>query len=397
MPSKKRYTDEYLKKVLLDKAKELGRTPSRREVKHGTAISQRFGNGSYDDALRCVGLKPNYSRFNKRKPKETLKSRLERLSCIEIYEMVLNGEIDRFPRYFWQEISDLELRELLKYFFEEKLKWSIDDIKNNLDSYVFMKYKLGGGLFNSLFEGSPFKVIDFTYPNKIKEWELKCTPLSYWTLEKCVEVTKEILEKEKWTEEDIKNHPIYEIFNKYGVTTIYIRFFKGNSYKLINSIYPNKFKPWELPRVPKNYWNTDTGIEAVRWMIEDELNWNNEEIKKQLCYNTFEKYRLAGMLNIVFDCSPFKAINATYPGIFNEEDFNNVPINYWTKEKAIASIKNILDDLSDEDIKRCVTVKFFIENGLRYPFQIYFGNKPFAVLDTIYPNRFDKKDFFTRD
>ena len=117
-------------------------------------------------------------------------------------------------------------------------------------------------------------------------------------LEKCVEVTKEILEKEKWTDEDIKNHPIYEIFNKYGVTTIYIRFFKGNSYKLINSIYLNKFKPWELPRVPKNYWNTDTGIEAVRWMIEDELNWNNEEIKKQLCYNTFEKYRLAGMLNI---------------------------------------------------------------------------------------------------
>lgn len=393
MPSSQKYTDEYLKKVLLDKAKELGRTPSRREVKHGNAIAQRFGNGSYDNAVIHFGLKPNFSKVNK---KETLKSKLEGLTCIEIYEMVLKDEIKQFPKYFWQDISELELRELLKYFFEKKLEWTITDIKNNLDSYIFAEYKLGGGIFQDIFDGSPFKVVDFTYPNKIKEWELKCTPLSYWTIDKCIEITKYILDKEKWTNEDIKNKSIYELFNKYGVTTIYITFFNRNSYNLINTVYPDKFKPWEFPRVAKNYWNIETGKQAIKWMIEDELKWTDEDIKKKYDYKIFKKYKLQAMLNMVFQCSPFKAINAVYPGKFKEEDFNNVPINYWTKEKAIKAIKSILDELSEDDIKKYVSVNFFIENGLRYPFQIFFSGRPFLVLDTIYPKRFDRKDFNIR-
>lgn len=323
-------------------------------------------------------------------------SKLKELNCIEIYKLVLNGELKRFPKYFWKDISENELRELLKYFFEEVLNWSKEDIKNNIDSYIFYKYKLGGGLFQSIFNGSVFDVVDFTYPGKIREWELKNTPLKFWNLDKCIEVTKYILEKEKWTEEDIRKKPIYEVFAKYGLTTIYLTFFEGNPYTLINTIYPGKFKPWEIPNTPRHYWSRETGIEAVRWMIEEKLKWTDEDIKNKYSLKVFKKFKLVAMLNKVFDCSPFKAINAAYPGRFREEDFNNVPINYWTKEKAIKSFKNILDELSDDDIKKHVTIRFFIENGLRYPLEKYFNNRPFLVLEEIYPNRFDKKDFDIR-
>lgn len=216
------------------------------------------------------------------------------------------------------------------------------------------------------------------------------------TIEKCIEVTKYILDKEKWTDENIKSKPIYELFNRYGVTTIYVKYFNGNPYNLINTVYPDRFKPWELPYTPKNFWNVETGKLAVKWMIEDKLNWSEKDIKEKYSLKILKQFKLQAMLDMVFECSPFKAINATYPGRFKEEDFNNVPINYWTKEKAVIAIKKVLDELSEEDIKKQVTVNFFIEKGLRYPFQIFFAGKPFMVLDTIYPMRFDKNDFNIR-
>lgn len=393
MPSSQKYTDEYLKEVLLDKSKELGRSPTRREVKHGNAIAQQFGDGSYDNALIHFGLQPNYSRVNKRKTKKSLKPNLEGLTCIDVYEMVLNSELYQFPKYFWQDISEAELRELLMYFFEKKLTWTIIDIKNNLNTYIFAEYKLGGGMFQTIFDGSPFKVVDFVYPNEIKEWELKCTPLSYWTIDKCIEVTKYLLEKEQWTDKTIRSTPIYELLKRYGLTTVYINYFKGYSYDLINSIYPDRFKPWELPKVPQTYWSIKTATEAIKWMIEDKLKWSEKDIKEKYCLKTFKQFKLEGMLNQVFESSPFKAINMVYPGKFHEQDFNHVPRNYWTKEKAIKAIKVILDELSDDDIKKDISTEFFIENSLRYPYEKYFGKKPFAVLDTIYPGIFNKNDF----
>ena len=180
------------------------------------------------------------------------------------------------------------------------------------------------------------------------------------------------------------------------MTTIYSGLFNGNPYNLINTVYPDKFKPWEIPKTPKNFWNVETGKQAVRWMIEDKLKWSEKDVKEKYCQKVFNQFKLEAMLNMVFACSPFKAINATYPGRFKEEDFNYAPKNYWTKEKAVIAIKNILDELNDEEIKKYVSAKFFVENGVRYPFQKFFSNRPFSVLDTIYPERFDKKDFIIR-
>lgn len=52
------YEDDYLKEVLIDKSKELGRPPKRREVLHGAIIAKRIGNGSWCKALEVVGLQP---------------------------------------------------------------------------------------------------------------------------------------------------------------------------------------------------------------------------------------------------------------------------------------------------------------------------------------------------
>lgn len=290
------------------------------------------------------------------------------LTCIEVYELVLSGQLRQFPPYFWQEIGEKETKELITYFFEKKLKWSIEDIKNKVDSYIFSKWKLSG-MIQTLFSGSPYKTVSFVYTD-IKEWELNCTPLNYWTKEKCLEVTKEIIQRENLDPKNINNKLLLNIFKKYKVTMIGF-IYSGETYNLINTLYPNLFKIWEYQKVPKEYWSIETGKEAVIWLLEKKLKWTDADIIQKYNYSVYTKNGLAGMLNTIFECSPYKAIDAAYPGKYKPEDFNNVPINYWTEEKATIAFKDLLKNLTEEDIKKYVSYNFFRENGDELQHEMY--------------------------
>ena len=57
---------------------------------------------------------------------------LTKYSEVEIYELVLNGTIGRFPPDFWNcdEVNSYA-PQITKHLLEEKLKWSKEDIKEN--------------------------------------------------------------------------------------------------------------------------------------------------------------------------------------------------------------------------------------------------------------------------
>jgi hypothetical protein len=318
-----KYTDEYLKKSFIEKSIQIGKTPSSKEYEHSQVLANRFGDGSYTKAIINLGFKPRRDRIDFRGLEQRSKSLTATLSCIKIFEMVLNKELKEFPKFFWKEITEQQLMELLKYFFEKKLNWTIEDIKNNLNTYFFAEYKLRG-MFQLWFGSSPYKVVNFVYPNQIQEWEMEHTKTNYWTLEKCITVTKYLLEKEKWTIEDIKKKSIYTLFINNKVTTIYVKFFKNKSFDVINAIYPGKFLEWELLQVPKNYWNIETGTKAVKWLIEEILKWNEDDIKNKYNHDILKKHRLTTMIKNSFNGDIIDAINAAYPNKFKISDFNNI-------------------------------------------------------------------------
>ncbi|MCD3319511.1 DUF4046 domain-containing protein [Clostridium botulinum D/C] len=212
MPSEQKYTNEYLKNIFLDKAQELGRPPKRREIKHGSVIATRFGDGSYAEALKYFGYYKNTK--SKAQIKREFEEKLQNSTCIQVYNMVLNGTLKYFPRFFWQDITDQEIVKILKYLFENILQWSIKDIKEKMSSYILPKYKLQS-LFSVKFKGSPFAVVNFVYPNMVQEWKLSCTPISYWNKEKAIDVIKVILEKEKVDILTIKQPQLHFILKKY--------------------------------------------------------------------------------------------------------------------------------------------------------------------------------------
>lgn len=133
---------------------------------------------------------------------------------------------------------------------------------------------------------------------------------------KNVEAVKWLIEsKLKWSEEEIKKKITLTTFAENDLYRL-IELFEYSAAKAVMEAYPGKYVLWEFRKVPKEFWNLETGIQATRLLIEEKLHWNSEEIENKLTRKVFEDNGLSGMLQIGFHRDIHQAINAAYPHKF---------------------------------------------------------------------------------
>lgn len=268
--------------------------------------------------------------FNKEK--QIKEDELLTKDITEIYKELLRGDRKRFPKGIWQRPDALDnAKKCIKYLIEDRLKFTDEEIKNNLSINLFADNNLGGMLLKC-FNNSPFEAINSVYPNKFKPWEFN-VPQSYWNEQTAVEALKWLLEEKlKWSDEEIKEKLSVRLFDDNGLHTPIYKLFDASPFKAINAAYPNKFKPWDLKSVSRNFWDSDYNCRnAIKWLIEEKLKLTDEEIKNQLSGDLFIENNLRGMLNIRFKGSPFEAINFAYPNKFKKEDFRSYKRG-WNKK-----------------------------------------------------------------
>ena len=122
-------------------------------------------------------------------------------------------------------------------------------------------------------------------------------------------VTKTLIEKVlKWSDDEIKRKLSANIFIQNSLYGMLVILFNGSPYLAIENAYPGKFKPWELPSVPKKFWNLETAKEATIWLIEEKLKWSDEDVKKKFNLNTFKENSLKSMLNYLFNIDPHQPV-----------------------------------------------------------------------------------------
>ena len=282
-------------------------------------------------------------------------------------------------------------REATIWLIEEKLKWSDDDIKEKLSANIFEKNSLGG-MLAILFNDNSYFAIENAYPGKFKPWELSGTPKYFWNMETAREATIWLIEEKlKWSDDDIKNKLSKNTFRKNSLGGMLAVLFNDSPYRAIENAYPGKFKPWELPSVPKKNWNVKTAREATIWLIEEKLKWSDEDVRRNLSKNTFKENSLRGMLDVLFNGSPYFAIENAYPGKFKAWEFAKVPKNFWNlKTASEATIWLIEEKLrwSDEDVRRNLSQNTFKENSLRGMLDVLFNGSPYLAIDNAYPGKF---------
>lgn len=172
---------------------------------------------------------------------------LDMCSDIEIFHMVFNGELLKYPIGFWiQPDGIVHANNILKNLIENILKWDENDIIQNYDVNIFRKYRING-MLSEVFNSSPFEALNSIYPNKFKIWQFK-VPNNYWKNEKNVKDairwlfeerldidTNDIIRisREDFYDNGLKSLVIFSDVNRIGIKN------------LIKSVYKNceiKFK-----------------------------------------------------------------------------------------------------------------------------------------------------------
>ncbi|TVX99004.1 hypothetical protein [Paenibacillus cremeus] len=316
------------------------------------------------------------------------------MSIIDTYEEILQGKRKRFPKGTWNFSSDGV--KLVKYLIEEKLQWSVEDIKKRLNHKVFKKLKLGG-MLEYVFNNSPYAALDAAYPGQFKPWELQQTPQGFWTVEMGIVATRWLIEEKLcWSIIDLKHLLCVNTFNDNNLGGMLYIVFDKSPYSAVNAAYPGKFKPWELNKTPLNFWNRAAGIEATRWLMQEELKWSDEDIKDKLSGNTFAENGLQGMLHTVFNGSPFAALDAAYPDKLKPWELRKVPQHFWSLETSVDAVRWLIEEKlkwSEMDIKKSLSESIFVRNNLSGMLQHVFKDSPYAAINAAYPGKFKPIDF----
>ena len=202
------------------------------------------------------------------------------------------------PQKFW----NLETaKEATIWLIKEKLKWSDEDVKQKLSRKIFRENSLNG-MLDYLFNNSPYRAIENAYPGKFKPWELPSVHKKIWNLETAREATIWLIEEKlKWDDDDIRKKLSKKIFKENSLGGMLSNLFKNSPYLAMENAYPGKFKPWEVARISKKFWNMETAREATIWLIEEKLKWSDEDVKEKLTLNTFKENSLKSMLNYLFN------------------------------------------------------------------------------------------------
>jgi len=233
------------------------------------------------------------------------------VDIIEMYEKVLNGSLKKFPYGTWNDKENV-IR-VTRHMIETKLKWSHQEVCQNLSAKVFRDNKLSG-LLSTVYDDSPYEALEAAYPGEYHRWELKVVPKGSWTQENGVKATRWLIEEKlKWSREEVcANLDIYTFIDN-NLDTMLNYCFSYSPHEALEATYPSVYKPWELKNVPRFFWNQETGIAATKWLIEEKLNWTVEKARIEGTTPLFAQNGLSGMLQTCFGGSARRAIATAYP------------------------------------------------------------------------------------
>ena len=164
-----------------------------------------------------------------------------------------------------------------------------------------------------------------------------------------------------------------------------------NTYDIIQLVYPNRFKKWEIKcgiNNKREYWTEDKMIECLRWIIEEDLHYSIEDISKYEIYRIKIDLRLKELIQLNNIPKLSYLLDRVYPGVFNIWEFGRIPKGYWdNKDNVIKAVKWLAEEkynIFEDDSKR-LTKEIFNKYHLNSLTQYYSISE---LLELAYPGEF---------
>ena len=148
-----------------------------------------------------------------------------------------------------------------------------------------------------------------------------------------------------------------------------------------------------IKAMPAGTWQKDEQvIILIRYVLEVKLGLSKEGIPK-IKREVIKENKLWGVLNR-FKSIP-RLIHFVYPSVYQECDFNRVPVDYWSDIDRVRDRfewKLEVEKLAVSDIPSFINYDLLIKWGFSNPLKRH-GDSPFRLLHAMYPNRFKETDF----
>lgn len=240
---------------------------------------------------------------------------------IDVYNLVATGELKKFPNNY---LDKENIKEIVRYMILGVYGYSREDVLQKIDHKFFQDIYLGGA--RKFFETKDYLLISYCFPEwDIKPWEYNKSVSNNFWLDK--ENQKAfviwIAEKEGFEliDKDSFKKITAQVINKYGGSKAMKH--AGGTYNLLNSVYPNRYKEWEITKVAS--WNKEKAISAIKWLIEERLKLNKEDVCN-LKVKDFEDNDLDGMLQKYCHHSIMYALNLAYPGVYKRTGIRTISL-----------------------------------------------------------------------
>ncbi|HEY8910659.1 MAG TPA: hypothetical protein VIM51_10340 [Desulfosporosinus sp.] len=108
----------------------------------------------------------------------------------------------------------------------------------------------------------------------------------------------------------------------------------------------------KIVRFPNKFWVGEGAFrraaEITIYLINNVLVWGEDDIKTKMGIRVFQDNKLFGMINSLFEGSPYKTIENAYPGKYRPWDFACVPRSFWTDE----SVEEVSQWIADNGVDK---------------------------------------------
>ncbi|MEK4907329.1 hypothetical protein NSQ92_09170 [Niallia sp. FSL M8-0099] len=192
-----------------------------------------------------------------------------------------------------------------------------------------------------------------------------------------------------------------EVMDRYKISNL-LNYYNG--FELLNTIYPDTYKPWLMNAVAPHFWdNVDNIRQASNWFYEqlykDGIIQSDDQILNLTLGELFKEYKLDGMYYSKFNSSHVDFWNFMFPNRWYDWEFKMTKKHYWEdKYNRITAMKQLIEEklnISIYDIPNIISYPFLVNNFRKFSAicDTYYHSNIYAWINECYPDKFKLEDF----
>ncbi|MBL7051673.1 MAG: sigma-70 family RNA polymerase sigma factor [Nanoarchaeota archaeon] len=249
---------------------------------------------------------------------------------------ILAWEWSRVPVNYWQGPFRMKrASDALTWFVKKRKIKTIEDC-GRIIGEDFVDEGLGG-MLRQIFNEGTYIALKTQFP-ELRPWHMRHAPagtfdneenrkdaLNDYLIAQGSKIIQNLSPEETYDQISLRKFLTKKSVMDFGLCTLLNRY--GRSvYRMFSENFPEQILPWTIKNA-KSVWKDnprETAINAVKWMLEDYLKLEGEEIPVYATKELFWRLRFSGIMTnkkIGFHSSPFEAVNAVYPNVYSLDDF----------------------------------------------------------------------------